>query len=304
MDPIAAYKHSRQKLFDAAGIQPESRTINTNGPIRQVHYLKAGQGPPLLLLHGGGGHASEWIPLLKPLAQHFEVYAPDRPGCGLSDFFNYRGVDVQAHAVAFLQSFLDAAGLQRAVVAGHSMGGYFSVCFALRHPERVQQLLLLGAPAGINRWIPYLLRLLGTRGLNRLLLHTLARPSKQNAAFIHKQLLVAHPEQLSDAYLEHAYYSLLLPGSRKSFNTLLENVLSVGGWKKRLLVTGQLSSLQLPVGFLWGDRDAFERPATGRAKAGTIPRHTFDVVAQAGHALWLDQPEKTSQLLLARLGVN
>lgn len=115
----------------------------------------------MILIHGGGSHAGEWTNIIKPLSEHFTLYIIDHPGCGLSDSFDYRGVDLREHSMSFIQSFMNTIGLEKADIVGQSMGGYFSICFALRYPERLKKLLLIGAPAGMNRWIPLMLRLMG-----------------------------------------------------------------------------------------------------------------------------------------------
>ncbi|MEQ9443779.1 MAG: alpha/beta hydrolase [Cyclobacteriaceae bacterium] len=301
MDAIKAYKDTRQKLFDSAGVQPESIMVTTKGLAKNVHYLKIGQGKPLILIHGGGSHSSEWINILKPLAEQFQLYVVDRPGCGLSDAFDYRGVVMQESAVDFVRSFMDAVGLQQASFLGQSMGGYFSICFALQYPERVERLLLIGAPAGMNRWIPLPLRLLGASGLNKLLIKTVAKPSVKNLKNLHQQILVADMTNISDDYLLHGYYSQLLPGNAASFLSLLENVLTISGWKKDLYIGGQLHQLQVPVRFIWGDQDAFEKPESGLPKASAIPDYQFEVVENAGHGPWLDQPERCVHLIFSML---
>ncbi|MBB4080577.1 pimeloyl-ACP methyl ester carboxylesterase [Lewinella aquimaris] len=297
MNAIENYKRSRQRLFDVHDIQPHSRVVVTDGPVKRVHYLEIGMGSPLVLVHGGGSHSSEWINILKPLSAHYRVYAVDRPGCGLTDNFDYTGVNVQKNAVEFIESFMDALELEKALFVAQSMGGYFSICFALKCPERVEKLLLIGAPAGMNLWIPPVLRFLGTKGLNRLLVKSLAKPSVRNVKNVHKQLLVADIEKLSDTYLEHCYHGQLLPGSELGFLTLLENVLTLRGWKKDLYVGDKLHQLKMPVRFIWGDKDAFEKPDTGGAKTSGIRDCRFEVVRDAGHCPWLDQPEKCVALI-------
>ncbi len=301
MDAIKKYKSTRQKLFDVAGIQPQSKFTVTNGPIKKVHYLKAGAGPPLIIIHGGGSHAGEWTSIIKPLSKHFQLYIIDRPGCGLSDSFDYRGVDLQEHAVAFIQSFMDAIGLKEANSVGQSMGGYFSICFAMRYPEHLKNLLLIGAPAGMNLWIPYMLRLMGTRGINRFLINTIAKPSPETIKQFHEQLLVADIDNLSEDYIRHVYYSQLLPGAQNSFLSLLENVLTLKGWRKSLYIGNKLSQLKMPVHFIWGDHDAFEKPESALLKVSDIEDYTFEKVEKAGHCPWLDQPEHCSRLISSLL---
>jgi pimeloyl-ACP methyl ester carboxylesterase len=225
----------------------------------------------------------------------------DRPGCGLSDAFNYRDVSVRAHAIEFIKSFMEAVGLQQAQFIGHSMGGYFSICFALQYPERVEKLLLAGAPAGMNHWIPFRLRLLGTKGINSLLLGTVAKPSIKSIVNIYKEILVADVENLSDDFLRHMYYSQILPGRLMSFATLLENVLTLKGLNDNYYVGDKLHQLSVPVRFIWGDKDAFEKPDTGMQKAKRINDCKFEVVENAGHCLWLDQPEQSTKAILSMM---
>ncbi len=81
MNVIEEYKLTRQRLFDATGIQPQSKIVSTNGQVKNIHYLELGSGKPLILVHGGGGHSGDLISIMKPLAEHFHLYVVDRPGC-------------------------------------------------------------------------------------------------------------------------------------------------------------------------------------------------------------------------------
>ena len=295
------YIQQRDKLLQSTGVEYQSKKIVTAGPVHNVHYLEAGSGDPLLMIHGGGSNASEWINIIEPLSQHFHLYVIDRPGCGLSDNLQYRNIDFKENAALFIQSFMDAAGLKKTSLLGNSMGGYFSICFALKFPERVSKLILIGAPAGMNKWITYLLRALGTRGINYLLTKTVAKPSVHYSRFIHKQLLVANPENISDKYYMLNHYGELLPGGRKSFMSLLENVLTVKGWRKGLYIGDELYKLKMPVRFIWGDKDVFEHPESGKQKALAIKDMQFKIVENAGHCPWLDEPRQCIDLIISMM---
>ena len=301
MDIVAKYKESRNRLFVQAGINPESKIVAADGPVKHIHYLEMGTGKPLIVVHGGGSHSSEWINILKPLSEQFHLYVVDRPGCGLTDTFNYNGVNFQISAVEFLGSFMDAVGLDQANFMANSMGGYFSICFALAHPERVEKLLFIGAPAGLNLWVPYMMRLMGLKGINKILMNTVGKPSISNLKAIHKQILVADINNVSEAYLQHCYYNQVLPGTAKSFRTLLETVLTLQGFRKDLHLVDQLNKLKIPVYFVWGDKDAFEKPDTGAQKASSIEKQKFQVVENAGHCPWFDQPDKCVSAILYML---
>lgn len=117
-----------------------------------VSYLRAGggAGTPLLLLHGYGCSAGMWEPNLAALGRDRPVVAVDLPGHGGSgspaDPARYRIDEVTAD----LAAVLDEIGVERAVLAGHSLGGYCSLSFALAHPGRVAALVLVDTGPGFR----------------------------------------------------------------------------------------------------------------------------------------------------------
>jgi len=301
MDIISKYKETRDILFEQAGISPKSSFISTNGPVKNIHFLELGNGKPLIIIHGGLSHSSEWINIMKPLAENFQLFVLDRPGHGLTDQINYSGADYRKSAAEYIHSFMDAVGLEKAHFMGNSMGGYFSISHALAYPERVDKLVLIGAPAGMNYWVPPVLRLLGVKGINKLLMGIMGKPNISGARKIHKQLLVADVDNLSDEYLEHCYYNELIPGTSTARRTMLETVLTMKGWRKDLYLTDQMLQLKMPVNFVWGDKDVFESHETGIVKASKLENHTFKLIENAGHCPWLDQPEQCATSIIEML---
>ena len=131
---------------DEAAAGPEVRTAEVGG--RQIRYAGAGQdGDVVLLVHGYGGDRNSWLFLHEPLAARHRVYALDLPGHGTSS------KDVGDGSVSLLVDavlgVLDAVGVERAHLVGHSLGGAVAVAAAARHPERVHSLILI-APAGFG----------------------------------------------------------------------------------------------------------------------------------------------------------
>ena len=120
-----------------------SHMIDVGG--RPTEYLSAGEGDPVVFLHGGG--IVEGFDCFGPLAQDFRVLAPLRPGYGATELDPpLGGRDAEADHV---RDLLDAVGIERTVLVGHSLGGWLAATVAARFPDRVSA-LVLGAPFGLD----------------------------------------------------------------------------------------------------------------------------------------------------------
>ncbi len=124
---------------------PEAHSVNG----RTVEVLTAGQGEPLVFLHGGG--IVEGFDFLEPLSDRFRVIAPLRPGYGKSEIDP--PLTSRDEVAAFFVDLLGVLGIERAVLVGHSLGGWLSATVASNYPDRVSE-LILGAPFGMNEAVP------------------------------------------------------------------------------------------------------------------------------------------------------
>lgn len=117
----------------------ENRTLSVFGV--RVHYLEAGRGAPVILLHGAGGSADSWRPAMASLARGLRVLTPDQIGFGGSDKppLDYT-IDT---LVDFLERFMTVLGIDRASLVGHAAGARVACLFALAHPDRVDRLVLV-----------------------------------------------------------------------------------------------------------------------------------------------------------------
>ena len=136
-------------------VQPKSKTVTANGI--NLHYLDWGaEGrPPVVLLHGLRGHANVWEDVALALCNDYHVYSVDQRGRGDTD--HAPGGDYSTDAfVADLAGFVDAIGLDKFILFGHSMGGRNSMAFAGRYSDRLERLCIVDIgpriePAGGNR---------------------------------------------------------------------------------------------------------------------------------------------------------
>src|ERR687886_1982522 len=128
--------------------------------VRIVHgyrraFVRAGSGPPLLLLHGIGNSAQTWAGVIDQLAQHHTVLAPDLLGHGWSD--KPRGDYSIAGYANGMRDLLSVLDIEQATVVGHSLGGGIALQFAYQFPERCERLVLVSS-GGLGREVHLLLR--------------------------------------------------------------------------------------------------------------------------------------------------
>ncbi len=302
---VDRFEAAERQLFAATGTRVRFHFIEGNDKLHgvaRIRILEAGRddAPPLVMIHGGNSVAAGWEPLLSILQRDFHVYAPDRPGCGLTGKFDYHGVPFRMHGTDFVEAALNGLALRRATLVGNSMGGYWALLYALAYPERVERLVLVGEPAGSSPRPIFRLRLLGTPGVNRLLYATALRP---NRARTRKQFgtLVAHPERISDAFLDLSYAASMLPWAQLGWTSMLERVLPVGHVPElTYALRPELPQLRVPTLFIWGDRD-FCSPRWGRELCALIPQAQFTEIPETGHLAWLDSPQKVADLALSFL---
>jgi pimeloyl-ACP methyl ester carboxylesterase len=235
------------------------------------------------------------------------LIAPDRPGCGLADGFNYRGVDLRAHAVAYLEQLLNELGLERVALLGNSMGGLWAFWLALDRPERVSGIIQVGYPALIlGTGAPLGLRLLSIPGLNRLLIR-IAQPGSESG-FVKSMTVLGEQQALPVMHPEFKRLMManaLLPGYEQGWLTLVENVCHLWGsgsrWRYSLSET-DLQHISQPTLFVWGNLDTHGSLDVARRAAAAFQESRLVELEPAGHLPWLDDPRGCASPILEFMG--
>ena len=303
-----ALRQAEERLFASLSLDAETRFITlpavTGARHRerpmQVRVLEAGEGDPVLLLHGGGGFATLWAPLMAQRAG-VRWIAVDRPGCGLSDGFDYRGVPFREHAVGFIGAAMDALGLERAPIVANSMGALWGLWLALAQPHRVESLALLGCPAFIpGTALPLPFRLLGVPAINRLMF-ALEPPSRRQVDATWSRM--GHsPERMAPEMTECFYRTERLPTYAAGWRSLLERITTLRGARPDVLMTEpELRRVAQKVLLVWGKADPFGGLDAARRLRDAIPDAQLEVAGD-GHLPWLDDPQRCADLISAFLG--
>jgi pimeloyl-ACP methyl ester carboxylesterase len=297
-DP-GGFEQAERRLFAACGVEVASRRVRLADPPGAVRVLEAGDGPPLVLVHGSGMSASTWAPLM-PYLGTYRLIAFDLPGFGLSDAFDYGGRPLRSHAVAQLTSLLDALGLEGVPIVGTSLGGMWALCLALDAPNRVAAVASLGVPAVALPGMhgdPFFTAL-STPGLRQLV----ARIRSPNVATTRRSLArgVVGPhaaERAPDGFFEVVHEGMRQPGFRTAMLSHMRLAMRLGRPRaENFLSDAELRQLTVPVLMIWGDEDPYGRPDIGRRACALIPDARLEVIP-GRHAPFLDDPEHCAALI-------
>jgi pimeloyl-ACP methyl ester carboxylesterase len=290
---------AERRLFAHYGIVAQRRPVRLADPALTVSVHEAGAGEPVLFVHGSGMSGATWAPLLAQLPDRRALLL-DLPGFGGSDAYAYSGRPLRAHAVAQLESTLDALGLDRVALVGTSLGALWALSLALERPDRVRSVTVIGMPAvalpGL-RSDPFF-RALTTPGIGRLVTRvpapkTVHATRKALAAVLGERALDRTP----DVYFDLVRRGMAKPGWGVAMRTHL--VLALRGGRVRpenVFSDDELRSIAAPVQLIWGDRDVYGDPSVGRAAVPLLPDARLEVL-EGGHAPFLDDPERCAQLI-------
>jgi pimeloyl-ACP methyl ester carboxylesterase len=258
----------------------QSRDSEVDGT--RLHYLVGGDGPPLVLVHGLGGSASNWVELAPLLARRFRLLAPDLAGHGHSAPAGSRA-SIEAFA-EHVHALMLREEMPAAAVVGHSLGGTVALRLAASRPDAVRA-LVLAAPAGISSST--------ARFANLITALMIVRPARLASPFRHRMAaftLLRYPAfwwwQVSDP-------AALSPRAVEGFLEgpgLHQDVASAG----RALIghdpRDALDRVRCPVLVLWGARDRLVPLADGFEYARRL-RAPVRVIADCAHLLIGERPD-------------
>jgi pimeloyl-ACP methyl ester carboxylesterase len=261
----------------------------------KLHYHEAGDGPPLLLLHGSGPGVSSWANYrgnFPVFAEHFRTLALDFPGFGRSYSPETNPVLAAPGAVI---SFLDALGLESVAVLGNSMGGGVAAQVAAAHPERVSRLVTMG---GVG--VP-IFSASPPEGI-KLLVEFVQDPTRDRLVkWMHS--MVFDTSLITDEFVEmrweQATDPAALDGIRRMYNQqLLDNFRLVAGNPAAL---GMLPKIQAPTLLTWG-RDDRVTPLDGAlGPMRFIPRCELHVFYDCGHWAMIERKDEFESVVLSFL---
>lgn len=267
----------------------------------RLNYLRAGKGQPLILLHGIGHSARAWDRVIQPLAEQYDVIAPDLPGCGKSDKpeTDY-SLGNQAAAVRY---FMDTLEIQRATIVGHSLGGGVAMTFSYLYPERVSRLGVVSS-GGLGKELSGVFKAanlpVAPKYVMRALFHPRARAARNLVTEI-AFLAGADPLFAGRGEFAHDTADMLLdmedPRAQAAFLGMLRASSNVRGQAISALDRLHLAD-QYPVLIVWGANDRMFPVSHARRAARVLPRARVEIFQGCGHMPQVERANDFVEVIL------
>lgn len=258
----------------------------------ELHWVEAGAGEPLVLVHGLADSHRTWRRVLPVLARHRRVLALDLPGHGLSERPD-AGYDLPWHA-RVLGQWCDYLELDRFDLVGHSYGGGVAQFLLLSHAEHVKRLALV-SPGGLGREVHPALRLLALPFGARML-----QPFMRLGTAVGTRV-VGGASFLPDERRWLAFANAL-PGSARAFARTTRGVIGLAGQSVHFLDHARRIAALPPMRLFWGDRDPVVPWHHGVEALAFLANVRLVRFAGAGHFPHLSEPDRFCAELIAFLG--
>jgi pimeloyl-ACP methyl ester carboxylesterase len=262
----------------------ENQFVTVDG--KRLRYIEAGSGPPILFQAGLGFGASsdQFVPTMRLLADHYRVISLDRFGWGLSDR-PASGYSFEAWTASTL-GFMDALGIERTTLVGHTLGGWVSALIAYEYPERVEKLVLANT-AGLNTRAPtpaqdY--KVPDREGLRDELERTFAGAIEITDELVDEQVARSQVAGAAEAYTAILSY-VNDPDVRKAF------------W-----LPDRLAKVQAPTLVVWGADDHIIGPEHGQQAADLLPNGSLVLVERGEHIPPARKPEEFAAIMQQFMG--
>jgi len=237
----------------------------------ELHYLEAGSGPIVILLHGLGGNAKEWSNVMGYLAEHFYVIALDQIGFGYSakPLLNYR----VSTLVDFLHGLFGELGIARASLIGEGLGGWVAAAFALQYPDKISRLVLVNA--GLAFAMPDM------EPCN------LSNPTTREEMRSRLCCLFYHKDRINDSTVLRVFADKMITNDGYTVERFIESI-----QRREDVLDHRLSSLNVPTLIVHGREDELTPLALSERLHWEFLGSELRIIDRCGHMPHVEQPEE------------
>ncbi len=256
----------------------QNKTIKIDG--LDIHYYIAGQGEPLVAIHGGGGDARTWRRNISELSNKYTVYAPDLPGYGGSQPLS--GSYFIPELSDFVEKFTRELGLEKFNLVGHSLGGGIALNFALKCPAKIKKLVLVSSLC-LGSEIAFWVRFFSLPAFIRSLGTVITALLKAIKWFI--------------KHINPTEYIMPLTPASMAVGVRISNLRS-----QTLVLEQRLPEVKMPTLLIWGGRDPVVPVKQAYRASKAIPNCRVEVFKNRGHNVHRDELKKFTGIVTDFLG--
>lgn len=266
-----------RQIIEETGVRVEEHTIRT-GPYN-TNYFMAGEGPPLILLHGAGGGGLFWYKMFLFLSEHFRIIAPDIIGYGFSD--KPKASYDKKFFSGWLHLFIEKLKVKDFSLAGSSQGGSIAIQYCLDHPGSIKNLILID-PGGIMHKIP-----------SKVILYMMLAQFFKKSRFSRKleKMLIHQPNKSDILYKKYVDEISKTEGARRAFMLGKGKVVAI--YPNR-----DLNAIACNTLIIWGENDLLFPLSNAARAVENINNASLKVIPECGHLPPLEAPFLCSKLII------
>ena len=269
---------------------PEDQYIKV-GNLKTRYWTLGDQGTAVILIHGLGASADICMHNVEALAKQHRVYVPDLIGFGRSDKPgpSFSPIDY----VRFLDDFMNTLNIERASLVGQSLGGGIALHYALRFPQKVSKLVLVGS-AGLGKEVIWTLKLMSLPLLGELISY----PSRKGVEIFFK--LTVRDQALVTKDFVDLYYNIFSQlGFQKFLLKTVRSIINIRGAREEVLPSmNNISKIKRPVLIIWGEEDRvlpLKHAYWGKEK---LPEAELEIMEGCGHIPFFERSEQFNRRVL------
>jgi pimeloyl-ACP methyl ester carboxylesterase len=230
-------------------------------------YLEAGEGHPLLFLHGLFGSLSNWSNITNTFSSKYKVLVPLLPIYDL----NYKDADLEG-MTAFLESFVKFKGLDKFTLVGNSLGGHIGLIYVLRHQEKVSNMVLTGSSGLFEN---------GMGG---------SYPKRGDYEFVRERVgyTFYDPNIATDELVSEVF-------EVTKNNAQCLRMIKIARSAQRHNMANDIPNIKIPVLLIWGLNDTITPPIVAHEFERLLPNAELHFIDKCGHAPMMEHPELFNQ---------
>jgi len=270
----------------------QAKFVDVAGVRTRYLYAGAGNKKALLLIHGSGLAAESWMRNIDALGEQFAVYAPDNLGHGFTDAIDLGAGIPQPHTARHLARFMETIGIERYAAAGSSYGALIAGLMYFDHPNRLEQLILIGSSSVFDRDEVYRKALAGAyaNATSALANPTLETCRKRMANAVYDVACV--PEGL--LLMQLTQYA---QADRLDFYIRANRNRSEAAGKDDARILGKLEQIHVPTLIITGKQDKRADWEATQAGVRRIPHAELHLFDKCGHLPYLEHPNEFNALV-------